>query len=227
MTNLKPEERAREWIDRKLEDAGWKVINRDEYAPGMTAVAVRETAMRGGLEADYLLLINGKAAAVLEAKREEISLSNPHLIAQAENYTKQVKPWYPTWVLPLPFVYLSNGKEIAFKDCLKPNAKYEIITKFPRPWDLVRRLQLGEFDGLPYLSPKGLRKCQYEAVNNLEKTAMEYGIPDAVLHADEARALSRGPQQSWNGCRYRTQDLQVDRKRQAPLRNLLGRAADE
>ena len=157
MTNLKPEERAREWIDRKLEDAGWKVINRDEYAPGMTAVAVREAAMRGGLEADYLLLINGKAAAVLEAKREEISLSNPHLIAQAENYTKQVKPWYPTWVLPLPFVYLSNGKEIAFKDCLKPNAKYEIITKFPRPWDLVRRLQLGEFDGLPYLSPKGLR----------------------------------------------------------------------
>ena len=149
MTNLKPEERAREWIDRKLEYAGWKVINRDEYAPGMTAVAVREVAMCGGLEADYLLLIDGKAAAVLEAKREEISLSNPHLIAQAENYTKQVKPWYPTWLLPLPFVYLSNGREIAFKDCRKPNAKYEIITKFPRPWDLVRCLQLGEFDGLP------------------------------------------------------------------------------
>lgn len=97
MSGLKPEERAREWIDRKLEDAGWQVINRDEYAPGMTAVAVREAAMRGGLEADYLLLINGKAAAVLEAKREEIALDNPHLIAQAENYTKQVQPWYPTW----------------------------------------------------------------------------------------------------------------------------------
>ncbi len=49
-----------------MEDAGWQVINRDEYAPGMTAVAV------------------------LEAKREEIALDNPHLIAQAENYTKQV-----------------------------------------------------------------------------------------------------------------------------------------
>ena len=91
MTELKPEERARQWIDRKLEDAGWQVVNRDEYAPGMTAVAVREAAMRGGLEADYLLLINGKAAAVLEAKREEIALDNPHLIAQAENYTKQVQ----------------------------------------------------------------------------------------------------------------------------------------
>ena len=60
MSGLKPEERAREWIDRKLEDAGWQVINRDEYSPGMTAVAVREAAMRGGLEADYLLLINGR-----------------------------------------------------------------------------------------------------------------------------------------------------------------------
>lgn len=25
MTELKPEERARQWIDRKLEDAGWQV----------------------------------------------------------------------------------------------------------------------------------------------------------------------------------------------------------
>lgn len=160
MSGLKPEERAREWIDRKLEDAGWQVINRDEYSPGMTAVAVREAAMRGGLEADYLLLINGKAAAVLEAKREEITLDNPHLIAQAENYTKQVQPWYPTWELPLPFVYLSNGKEIAFKDCRQVDAKYEIVQKFMRPWDLVRQLNLGEFDGLPYLSPEGLRACQ-------------------------------------------------------------------
>lgn len=170
MTELKPEERARQWIDRKLEDAGWQVINRDEYAPGMTAVAVREAAMCGGLEADYLLLINGKAAAVLEAKREEIALDNPHLIAQAENYTKQVQPWYPTWKLPLPFVYLSNGREIAFKDCRQDNAEYAIVQKFMRPWDLVRQLNLGYFDGLPYLSPEGLRACQFEALTNLEKT---------------------------------------------------------
>ena len=28
MTELKPEERARQWIDRKLKDAGWQVINK-------------------------------------------------------------------------------------------------------------------------------------------------------------------------------------------------------
>lgn len=74
MARLKPEERARQWIDMKLQEAGWQVINRDEFSPDMTAVAIREAAMQGGLEADYLLLVDGKAAAVLEAKREEIAL---------------------------------------------------------------------------------------------------------------------------------------------------------
>lgn len=30
MTNLKPEERARVWMDRRLNDTGWNVINRDK-----------------------------------------------------------------------------------------------------------------------------------------------------------------------------------------------------
>lgn len=30
MTNLKPEERARVRMDRKLNDTGWNVINRDK-----------------------------------------------------------------------------------------------------------------------------------------------------------------------------------------------------
>ena len=193
MTQLKPEEQARQWIDRKLEDAGWQVINRDEYAPGMTAVAIREAGMRGGLEADYLLLINGKAAAVLEAKREEIALDNPHLIAQAENYTKQVQPWYPTWELPLPFVYLSNGKEIALKDCRQADAKYITVQKFMRPWDLARQLNLGEFDGLPYLSPKGLRACQFEALTNLEQSFKE-GKRRAVM------VLATGSGKTFTAC---------------------------
>ena len=193
MPELKPEEKARQWIDRKLEDAGWHVINRDEYEPGMPAVAIREVVMKGSLEADYVLLINGKAAAVLEAKREEISLDNPHLIAQAENYTKQVQPWYPTWELPLPFVYLSNGKEIAFKDCRQSDAKYVLVQKFMRPWDLVRQLNLGEFDGLPYLSPKGLRACQFEALTNLERSFKE-GKRRAVM------VLATGSGKTFTAC---------------------------
>lgn len=168
MADLKPEERARQWIDRKLEDAGWKVINRDDFAPSMNAVAIRETLMSGGLESDYVLFLNGKAAAVIEAKREEISLDNPQLIAQAENYTTKALDWLPLWENPIPFVFLSNGKEIAFKDCRKKDAKYEKLKNFKRPWDLAKALGLSEFAGLPYLAPEGLRSCQYEAISNLE-----------------------------------------------------------
>ncbi|MDO4675735.1 MAG: DEAD/DEAH box helicase family protein [Anaerobiospirillum succiniciproducens] len=170
MADLKPEERARQWIDRKLKDAGWEVINRNDFAPSMNAVAIRETLMSGGLEADYVLFLNGKAAAVIEAKREEISLDNPQLIAQAENYTTKALEWVPLWENPIPFVFLSNGKEIAFKDCRKKDAKYEKLKYFKRPWDIARYLRLNEFAGLPYLSRTDLRACQYEAITNLESS---------------------------------------------------------
>lgn len=168
MADLKPEERARQWIDRKLKDAGWEVINRNDFAPSMNAVAIRETLMSGGLEADYVLFLNGKAAAVIEAKREEISLDNPQLIAQDENYTTKALDSMPLWKDPIPFVFLSNGKEIAFKDCRKTDAKYEKLNSFKRPWDIARYLRLNEFAGLPYLSRTDLRACQYEAITNLE-----------------------------------------------------------
>lgn len=51
--------------------------------------------MKGGLKADYLLLINGRLSSVLEAKREEVQLDDPHFIVPTENYTQQALLWYP------------------------------------------------------------------------------------------------------------------------------------
>jgi len=221
MARLKPEERARQWIDMKLQEAGWQVINRDEFSPDMTAVVIREAAMQGGLEADYLLLVDGKAAAVLEAKREEIALDNPHLVAQAEKYSEKVLPWYPTWQLPLPLIYLSNGKEIAFKDRRNSNAKYQIIQKFPRPWDLARKLGLGDFSGLPHLSPKGLRHCQYEALTNLEKS-FKSGKKRAVM------ILATGSGKTFTACMLTYRMLAFTRMKRVLFlvdRNNLGVAA--
>lgn len=64
---MTPEEKARLKIDQWFADAGWKVINRDDYEPTCTAVAIRERLLKGNLEADYFLFINGKAIGVLEA----------------------------------------------------------------------------------------------------------------------------------------------------------------
>ena len=58
--DMTPEEKARQKIDRWFADAGWKVVNRDEYEPTCTAVAIREGLLKGNLEADYFPLINRK-----------------------------------------------------------------------------------------------------------------------------------------------------------------------
>lgn len=39
---MTPEEKARIKIDQWFYEAGWQVVNRNEYEPTMTAVAVRE-----------------------------------------------------------------------------------------------------------------------------------------------------------------------------------------
>lgn len=66
---MTPEEKARQKIDQWFAEAGWKVINREDYEPTCTAVAIREGLLKGNLEADYFLFINGKAVGVLEAKK--------------------------------------------------------------------------------------------------------------------------------------------------------------
>lgn len=69
-----PEERAREKIDRQLKKAGWEIVSREEYTP-YSASAVKEGLMQGNTESDYLLFVDDKAIAVVEAKREENPLA--------------------------------------------------------------------------------------------------------------------------------------------------------
>ena len=52
--SLLPEEKARKKFDALLKKAGWKIVSREEYSPGMSAVAIEEGLLKGNLEADYL-----------------------------------------------------------------------------------------------------------------------------------------------------------------------------
>ena len=54
--NLLPEEKARKKIDMLLKKAGGSIVPRDQYSPGVSAVAIEEGLLKGNLEADYLLL---------------------------------------------------------------------------------------------------------------------------------------------------------------------------
>ena len=54
---LLPEQSARVKIDSMLLDAGWEIVPRDGYTPGVSAVAIEEGLLQGNLEADYLLFL--------------------------------------------------------------------------------------------------------------------------------------------------------------------------
>lgn len=168
---MTPEEKARIKIDQWFADAGWKVINRDDYEPTCTAVAIREGLLKGNLEADYFLFINGKAVGVLEAKREETDAFASKVCEQAALYAKSVPNIYQTYKNPLPFIFTSNGKELYFCDFREKDSNFKQIMSIPTPRELVKELGIEDtFAGLPTLKKKGLRDCQYEAVTELEKS---------------------------------------------------------
>ena len=168
---MTPEEKARQKIDQWFTEAGWKVINREDYEPTCTAVAIREGLLKGNLEADYFLFINGKAVGVLEAKREDIDALSDKVCEQAVLYAKSVPHIYQAYQKPLPFIFTSNGKELFFCDFREQEQNFRQIMTIPTPYELVKQLGISDyFAGLPTLRKKGLRDCQYEAVTELEKS---------------------------------------------------------
>jgi type I restriction enzyme R subunit len=113
-------------------------------------MAVREGLLKGNKEVDYLLFLDGKAIGVLEAKREDTQLSEV-VAAQAENYTHRLLNWYQCWQKPLPFVYLSNGKELLFRDIRVETHDYAPLPTMHTPKELAKIANIqNEFAGLPY-----------------------------------------------------------------------------
>ena len=170
---MKPEEKARVIIDRMFEEAGWKVVDRDKYAPNMTAVAIKEGLMVGNREADYLLFLNGKAVGVLEAKRIETDINSDIVQEQARLYTRSCPKWCQAWFpnIPLPLAYVANSRDLMFYDTRKSNSEFEYCKKIHTPKEVKKLLGLeDDYVGLPMLNPKGLRACQCEAITELEKS---------------------------------------------------------
>ena len=170
---MNPEEKARVIIDRMFEEAGWKVVDRDKYAPNITAVAIREGLMVGNREADYLLFLNGKAVGVLEAKRIETDINSDIVQEQARLYTRSCPKWCQAWFpnIPLPLAYVANSRDLMFYDTRKSDSEFEYCKKIHTPKEVKKLLGLeGDYVGLPTLNPKGLRACQYEAITQLEQS---------------------------------------------------------
>ena len=121
------------------------IVPRNEFVP-QNAQAVKESLMQGNTESDYLLFVDGKTIAVVEAKKEENNLG-AEVAAQAESYSVNPPKWYDFWFDgKVPLVYLSNGNKIYFKNMLtNPDGDYVELTKMHSPkkdvavnWQKVR-----------------------------------------------------------------------------------------
>jgi type I restriction enzyme R subunit len=80
-----PEQQAREEIDRLLKAAGWQVFDvAQANIRAARGVALREFPLEAGCGfADYLLYIDGKAAGVIEAKKQGATLKRAQALRQA------------------------------------------------------------------------------------------------------------------------------------------------
>jgi len=135
------EQRAREQIDQLLTAAGWSVQSiaaADIHAS--RGVALCEFPLEAGHGfADYLLYIDGKAAGVIEAKKQGATLTGVEI--QSARYALGLPRSLPAWRRPLPFVYESTGAETHFSNGLDPEARARNVFAFHQPATLSEWLK--------------------------------------------------------------------------------------
>ena len=166
---MTPEEKARVKIDKQLNAAGWDIVSRQEYVPNCTA-AVKEGLMLGNTESDYLLFIDDKAIAVIEAKAEDNKLGED-VIGQVERYSTNPQPWVGLWFPgQIPLVYMANGNKILFRNMLIPDSDYIELPAMHTPKQMLKLIgKTSAYGALPRLEKRGLRDCQYNAEKKLEE----------------------------------------------------------
>jgi len=132
-----PEDKARERIDQLLVQAGWSV--QDSKQVNLTAspgVAIRNFALEYGHGfADYLLYVDGKAAGVVEAKKEGHTLTGVEI--QSGKYRDGLPVHLPAHTRPLPFLYQSTGIETRFTNELDPEPRSRPTFSFHKPKTLA------------------------------------------------------------------------------------------
>ncbi|WP_079417945.1 type I restriction-modification enzyme R subunit C-terminal domain-containing protein [Thiomonas intermedia] len=137
-----PEQQARRAIDDLLTTAGWAV--QDVAAADIRAargVAIREFPLKAGHGfADYLLYVDGKAAGVIEAKKEGFALTGVE--TQSSKYTQGLPDGLPRWRNPLPFAFQSTGVETRFTNGLDPEPRSRPVFAFHKPDMLADWLKL-------------------------------------------------------------------------------------
>lgn len=170
--NQSPEQKARNEIDKKLNDSGWMVQAKNKIDwTASRGIAVKEYLTDVG-PADYVLFVDKKPVGVIEAKRDEEGHRLTVVEEQSAEYAASKLKYLKND--PLPFVYESTGKITRFTDFRDPKPRSRPIFSFYRPEtfeEYIKKKPLRErLLDIPELRTDGLRDCQIIAISNLEKS---------------------------------------------------------
>ena len=172
--DMTPEEKARCVIDDKLCQSGWVI--QDLKRLNLTAslgVAVREFPTSTG-EVDYALFVDGKPVGVVEAKQSQAGQSITDVEVQSGRYANSTFKWVKN-DYTIRFAYEATDKLIRFTDYKDIKYRSRTVFSFHRPetlFDLIQQPDTirNNMKHFPLLDVKGFRKCQINAINNLDQS---------------------------------------------------------
>lgn len=155
-----------EYIDPKLKDSGWGVVEDSrilrEYRFTEGRIQVGGTRSKPEI-ADYILVYKNKKLAVIEAKQEDLPPTEG--VTQAKTYAQK---------LFIDYTYATNGKKI-YQINMK-TGKEEYIDKYPTPeelWNATfsdQNLWKEKFNNVPFESVNGTKSLRYYQEIAVNKT---------------------------------------------------------
>jgi len=161
-------------IDERLRKSGW--INIIPYSPSLDLSSLHKTAVEelptNEGPADYVLFLNGKPLAVVEAKK--VGLGPQNVLSQAQRYARNIKESQKDYHgYKVPFAYSTNGENIWFQDFRYSLSRSRLVREFHTPKALEEYLTVGTNENITWFTenppnyPK-LRYYQKEAITAIE-----------------------------------------------------------
>ncbi len=171
---MKPEEKARLTIDKKLIESGWVI--QDVKSLNLSAslgVAVREFPTSTG-PVDYALFIEGVPVGVIEAKKTDEGENITAVEGQSSRYANSTFKWIKS-IYRIRFAYEATDKLTRFTDYNDIKYRSRPVFSFHRPETLNALLKQADtvrnnMKHFPEFDPTGFRKCQITAIENLDKS---------------------------------------------------------
>ena len=179
-----PEQRARQIIDKKLEQSGWIIQNmRELIITAGLGVAIREFPTSTG-PVDYALFVGGEPVGVIEAKKTTLGESITTVEEQSSRYAHSALK-YVNIDYRIRFAYEATDKLVRFTDYNDIKYRSRTVYSFHRPETLKAFLSQPDtirnnMKHFPPLDETGFRKCQINAIYNLD-TSFAENRPKALV----------------------------------------------